>query len=391
MHHVLLGLRHPARSRAASLRLALTAAAGVGLCALLSACGGIPARPAPGTGPVAVPIDTLPPRQGAGTLVHDTVFSPALRGNPLGDSPWRAVDVYLPASYARSPGRRYPVVYLLHGFDADEAWWTTRRVSVHTALDSLVAAGQAREAILVMPDAFNAYAGSFYANSPAMGRWGDFVARDLVSHVDRAYRTIPRPEGRALGGYSMGGYGAFTLGADHPGTFGLVYALSGCCLGGELLGDAGMADTTWARTLALRERGQVVDAPFFVKLQVALSALFTPNPRGHPLGVDFPVRLDTAGRVVAAPARARWTAWTPEGFVRRERAGLGRLRAIGFDVGRSDGLVHIPVTLRRFSVALAAAGIAHTFEEYDGTHGRRIPERIRTSMLPFLTLRMAAD
>ena len=361
-------------------------------CALLVSACAVPRPPAPaapGTLPQATPIDTLPPRQGQGTLLHDTVFSPALRGNALGDSPWRAVDVYLPASYAASPGRRYPVIYLLHGFDADEAWWTTRRVSIHTALDSLVAAGQAREAILVMPDAFNTYAGSFYANSPTMGRWADFVARDLVRHVDGRYRTLRRPEARALGGYSMGGYGAFTLAAEHPGTFGLVYALSGCCMGGEMLRDAGMADTTWARTLALRTPREVVAAPFFVKLQVALAAVFSPNP-AHPLMVDFPVRVDSAGRVAAAePVRSRWTSWTPERFVREEAPALRRLRAIGFDVGRSDGLVHIPVTLRRLSQAMDSAGIRHRFEEYDGTHGRRIPERIRTSMLPFLSRYMA--
>ncbi|HEX7238862.1 MAG TPA: hypothetical protein VF263_01240, partial [Longimicrobiaceae bacterium] len=65
----------------------------------LAAC----ARPAPPPPAVGA---------GAGVVVHDTVRSAALRGNPLGDSPDRAVEVYLPPSYHARPARRYPVVYL---------------------------------------------------------------------------------------------------------------------------------------------------------------------------------------------------------------------------------------------------------------------------------------
>lgn len=364
-------------------------------CAILAACaGGLAAGGTPpGSGASSSPLldsAVAVAPDGHGTLLHDTVFSPALVGNRLGDSPRRAVDVYLPPSYGSSPRRRYPVIYLLHGFDADQGWWSTPRVSIRTAMDSLVAAGRVREAILVMPDAFNAYAGSFYVNSPTAGRWEDFVSRDLVRYVDGRYRTVAGPAARGVGGYSMGGYGAFTLAARHPDVFGAVYGLSACCMGGELLDDAGMADTTWARTLALRDRAQVRGAPFFVKYQVALASVLSPDPARAPLGVDFPFALDAAGRVVPVePVRARWTAPTPERFVRREAAGLRRLRGIAFDVGSRDGLRHIPVTMQRLSRALDSAGIPHTFQEYDGTHGSHVPERIRTHMLPFLSAHLA--
>ncbi|HYW06975.1 MAG TPA: hypothetical protein VE913_08465, partial [Longimicrobium sp.] len=61
----------------------------------------------------------------ASRVVEDTVASAALRGNPLGDSPRRGVAVYLPPGYAESE-LRYPVVYLLHGFEGDPRQWTER-------------------------------------------------------------------------------------------------------------------------------------------------------------------------------------------------------------------------------------------------------------------------
>src|SRR5688572_5412413 len=62
------------------------------------------------------------PRQG--TVEHISVHGASLEGNLTGDSPDRMVSVYLPPSYATERNRRYPVVYLLHGFtDSDDRWF----------------------------------------------------------------------------------------------------------------------------------------------------------------------------------------------------------------------------------------------------------------------------
>src|SRR6476659_6234734 len=56
----------------------------------------------------------------AGGVTHvDTVPAPSLRNNLVGDPDRRAMTIYLPPSYSKSKHRRYPVVYLLHGFSAD--------------------------------------------------------------------------------------------------------------------------------------------------------------------------------------------------------------------------------------------------------------------------------
>jgi hypothetical protein len=80
----------------------------------------------------------------------------------------------------------------------------------------------------------------------------------------------------------------------------------------------------------------------------------------------------------------------PVNIVDQYRSNLARLRGIAFDVGTRDQFSHIPLTNRALSKALGRNHIAHTFEEYDGDHNERVPERIETKALPFLS-RMLTD
>jgi hypothetical protein len=82
----------------------------------------------------------------AGTTERLRVHGRSLEGNLIGDSPTRDVSVYLPPSYAKSPQRRYPVVYMLHGFtDSDDQWFGLRKHWIHLpqVLDRATAAGAA--------------------------------------------------------------------------------------------------------------------------------------------------------------------------------------------------------------------------------------------------------
>jgi S-formylglutathione hydrolase FrmB len=143
-----------------------------------------------------------------GTIVKDSVSSPGLMGNVVGDSPVRRTLVYLPPSYQRDLTRRYPVLYLLHGATSVPDEWvdgTYEGFDLRVAMDSLAAAGTIPELIVVMPNADNALGAGFYANSTTTGNWEAFVVQDLVRHVDRRYRTDARTSKRALVGHSMGG------------------------------------------------------------------------------------------------------------------------------------------------------------------------------------------
>jgi S-formylglutathione hydrolase FrmB len=254
-------------------------------------------------------------------------------------------------------------------------------------MDSVLRAGAVREMIVVMPNGENAYGGSFWVNSPATGQWEDYLLRDVVAHVDRRYRTLPRSASRAVAGYSMGGYAALRLAMRHPDTFSTVYALSACCLGPELLADRQMS-AAWPATLRLQTREQVGQAGFWSQFQVALASVFSPDS-ARPLGVSFPVAEVDGSLHPVETVRDRWLAATPERLVREHYPALRRLRGVAFDVGRADGFAHIPVTLRQLSQALTQAGIRHHFEEYEGDHGNRIGHQVAARMLPWVSRTLA--
>jgi S-formylglutathione hydrolase FrmB len=151
--------------------------------------------------------------------------------------------IYLPPAYARSPRTRFPVVYLLHGYVGDEAEWLTHG-EISVTADSLIASGTP-SFILVMPDGDRGYwvnweqsptfeecAASDELSEPAASgcarqwRYGDYVAHDLVAHIDSTYRTIPDRSGRGIMGLSMGGTGALLLAFTTPRLFGAAGSLS---------------------------------------------------------------------------------------------------------------------------------------------------------------------
>src|SRR5262245_32961356 len=86
--------------------------------ALLASASAVAQAPSSGAPAAAGP--AAPAHQNAGHYERIKVHGTSLEGNLEGDSPDRDVSVYLPPSYAKSRGRRYPVLYLLHGFtDSD--------------------------------------------------------------------------------------------------------------------------------------------------------------------------------------------------------------------------------------------------------------------------------
>lgn len=168
-----------------------------------------------------------PPREPAfvtepGTLQRIVVPSPALGGRG------QEAYVYLPSGYAQHPHRRYPVLYLLHGFPGRPlAFLETVQMGVID--DALTAKHTAQPLILVMPfGSTGTFTDEEWVNGVRPGNgWATFVAHDLVRAVDRRYRTIADFGGRAIGGLSEGGYGAIDIALHHPHEFSVVESWSG--------------------------------------------------------------------------------------------------------------------------------------------------------------------
>jgi len=129
--------------------------------------------------------------------------------------------VYLPPDYAMS-SRRYPVVYLLHGYTDDESGWI-QFGEVNLAADRAIAAREIPPMIIVMPDG----GVSFYINDcQNKVRFEDMFIQEFIPHIDATFRTRPEKEFRGLSGLSMGGWGSLVLAMRHPGLFAACAAFS---------------------------------------------------------------------------------------------------------------------------------------------------------------------
>src|SRR5829696_6014580 len=140
------------------------------------------------------------------TAAAGTITAASFSSSTLGETV--KYNVYLPAAYGEST-KRYPVVYLLHGRGDSMSAWT----QVKGTLDEMIAAGDIPATIAVMPDAPWSSRASYYVDSAYRGADpGRMVEtamiNDLIPHVDASYRTLAQRDGRIVGGYSMGGYGA---------------------------------------------------------------------------------------------------------------------------------------------------------------------------------------
>jgi S-formylglutathione hydrolase FrmB len=131
------------------------------------------------------------------------------------------VRVLLPTGYAADAGRRYPVLYLLHGADSDYRSWTrygdAQAITAHAPM------------IVVMPDGGTDgwYTDWYAGNRPVQPQWETYHVGELVPWIDATYRTVAARRGRAIAGLSMGGYGALSYAARHPGTFAAAASFSG--------------------------------------------------------------------------------------------------------------------------------------------------------------------
>jgi S-formylglutathione hydrolase FrmB len=142
----------------------------------------------------------------------------SFRSRALGDT--LHFSVSLPRNY--SDGRRYPVVYFLHGLPAGPAAYRDVSLAQH-ALDELK-----REAILVVPQgASDRDSDPEYLDWGSGRNWETALARELPAYVDRHYRTIAGRRGRAITGLSAGGYGAMLIGLHNLGAFSVIESWSG--------------------------------------------------------------------------------------------------------------------------------------------------------------------
>ena len=320
---------------------------------------------------------------GPGAIEHITVHGKALEGNLEGDSPDRDVTVYLPPSYARDQNRRFPVIYLLHGYGGRDNTFTERLASLQESADRLSSAQGFSEPIVVMPNAFTLHKGSMYSSSPTIGDWERFIADDLVGYIDSHYRTLPARVSRGLAGHSMGGYGALRIGMKRPDVFLSLYIMSACCLSAN----RNPRPEAIAAAEAIKTREQAEEAArapgFGPSTTLASAAAWSPNPKNPPLFVDLPVK---DGKV-RPDIVAKWAANAPLEMLEQHAEDLKSYYAIAVEIGTKDTLL---ASNKQLHEALTRLRIPHAYEEYEGDHTNHVRERIERNVLPFFSKNLVA-
>ena len=158
----------------------------------------------------------------------------------VNDGRERRMTIYTPSDYEESK-RRYPVLYLLHGMGGDEeAWVATGRVV--EILDNLIAQGKAEPMIVVMTNGCTKHvAAPGYSHE---GMWAPYMSGSMdgsfeamfpsiVEWVDSNYRTIRKPQSRAIAGLSMGGFHSMQISKEYPEMFDYVGLFSAAIFRGQ--------------------------------------------------------------------------------------------------------------------------------------------------------------
>ena len=322
-----------------------------------------------------------------GLLVDAVVYSPGLEGNLLGDSPYRNVTIYLPPGY-ESSAKRYPVVYLLHGFYGDNTCsfgtglCNNRypKINLEPVLEDLINAGTIEPMIVVAPDARNRFEGSWYLNSASSGNWEDFIVEDVVQFVDENYRTLPSSESRGIAGFSVGGYGAVWIAMRHADVFSAVYAKGASILAFSLpeLNDG--LRKMYEEILAATEIDDFDQLPDNAKEHVSLSVAVIPNPSAPPFYCDY-IYDYASDQLVDSTVQKCWK-FDPYTSISTYEDNLLQLSAILLDCGDQEWNLTVNTT---FSEGLAEIGIENTLITFEGDHGDKDIERLRDKAFPMFS------
>ncbi len=177
-------------------------------------------------------------------LLESMVLNSSLLNQPVKYS------IYLPPDYYIS-NRRYPVVYLLHGYTDNETGWV-QFGEADRIVDEQIKSGELPPMIIVMPDGGVTWYMDDYQGKV---RYETMFVQELIPHVDSTYRTRTQRDYRALSGLSMGGHGSLLLAMHHPDLFGSCAALSAAVFTEE--GIATMADDRYNNVFASLFSGPV--------------------------------------------------------------------------------------------------------------------------------------
>jgi enterochelin esterase-like enzyme len=292
-------------------------------------------------------------------LVRVGLESQALAESWLGTSTYQKFFAILPPDYFTTQNR-YPVVYYLHSYGESANEITQFSAALKTEMEH----GTASDMVFIGVNGNDPAGVSFYVNSPATGKWEDYIVHEVVTKVDSMFRTIPDAAHRGLAGFSMGGFSVLHLGLAHPDVYSRVFSLS-----------PGVFNKN-----GLYSAMQSLDIQF----KNAYGAAFSPNHERPPSYTDIP-RFD--GTPADSAVQANWETGFGHWIERLAayRAGSSRLLALSIHVGQNDNNWWIPQGCAYLHDLIDTAGITHEYRVFN--RGHQFNEQIlREEVLPFFTV-----
>jgi S-formylglutathione hydrolase FrmB len=322
-----------------------------------------------------------------GEVRIDFVRSDALAGNPLGDPEERPIAVYAPEGYDAQASRRYPVLYVLHGYTGDVAALISSRpweTNVLQWADRLIQERRMAPSLIVLVDGFTRLGGSQYVDSIHNGAYATYTVRDVIGHVDANYRTIPSEGARAVLGKSSGGFGALHLAMEHPGVFAAFASHSGdsyfqyahppAFATVQRVLEAHAFDLR-AYVEAFERKPKRSTAEYTTMEMLAYAAAYSPHS-ATAFDLDLPF-VEASGEL-RPDVFERWLAFDPAERVAGRAAALGRLRLRYVDCGRRDEY-NLDIGARVVTRRIRDLGLDVRHEEFDDDH-RNVGYRYAVSL-----------
>ena len=330
-----------------------------------------------------------------GRVERFRIESECLAGNLLGDPANRETFVYLPPEYDQTD-LIYPLfVYLgpYTGSAPKKLAWRAFEENIPQRLERLLQRQEMGPVVMAFPDSFTSLGGNQFVNSPVLGNWEDYLCREWIPEVERRYRVPTAAPGRALLGFSSGGYGALVQALSRADYWGAIAAHSP---------DIGF-DLTFRSDLAtlltrlshfdgsiegfLRDfwdSRRISGSDWRCLMLLGLAASYDPA-EAEPMGIRLPVDLETC-----EPIPERWENWLakdPLSLLEQpsSQANLKKLRGLFLDCGTYDQY-HLQYGLRRFARRLRELEIEHRHDEFPDSHSG-VEYRLDES-LPYLYSRL---
>lgn len=138
----------------------------------------------------------------------------------------RRAFVYTPPGYSKDANKRYPVLYLQHGWGEDETAWSNQG-HANLIMDNLIADGKIKPFIIVMTYGMTNELKWGHLREFKVDTFQTVLTEELIPYIDAHFRTLANRENRAMAGLSMGGMETHAITLNKPEIFSQYALLSG--------------------------------------------------------------------------------------------------------------------------------------------------------------------